>query len=1343
MNEVHKERPTGFAPTALPFQDLDDGAFEQFCTDMLNLHPVILCLRDGEVSSRRILASTRLLSGTSQRGADVRADAEHGEVWFFQCKRTKTFGPAQVARAIDLAEKGFPQADQFVLVTTCGLSEEAQGKIHERQKWRWWGASELTVEILKVRPRENAINLVHQFFGPDVAKELFLCGDQPLLTWERFFAQDLLSERQHFHHNIPFVPWSDTLAQLETFAHTGAGRALILSSAGGQGKSRLLLELAKRLEQQPQAPRDRFLNLNRHGLTAGQSNFLAGEDEDLLLIVDDAHRLDAAIQDIARATTESKSIRLLVATRPQALEAVRSHLYQNGYAERIEEPLLLPGWKSDSIHTLAEKVLDPPYRLQAERLARLADRCPLLVVLGGALINSGAWPEAMTDGEAFRERVFRSFKEGFLGLQSEGKRERLDRVISFLSFVSPTPKNETLLNKAAEVLGCSPFDIDEDLGALQAARLIVENREGIRLYPDLFADAVLLDACLAQGGRSSFLHRTILSKLPIDNFPALMRNVAQADWEARAKVTEKGLLFAPIWNEFIRRFNEGSWAADDAMDFDKLLLESHTESPPDVRRLDRRKLLRQWASFAVFLPERTLELAELAIKSVEPASSAEAESAPIRTEARASVCDALPSLLKPLVIWHHEYARRALDLLWSLDADEPRGDWANSSNAIAAIADAASFAIQKPLKTSEIVIEWLEQRFEEPAALERLRHQPWILSGLLKPFFGRAVEHNWATGRTLHISSFPVAADRTRPLRQRALAITDSFLNSEDVAFCHAIIPVIEEALHPIIGRFGSVPSEADQQSWRSDRLEVVRIVETAASTHRESPVLLLQLRRILWSRCEYDPDAIVRDECKRVFSQMPDTFELRVARVLTSWAHDEIRVTSGPTCDSDLKAAEKQWLEFRRLVARETVERFTTAAALCEFVRRQVRELAAANQSVLGGALLDTIAEISPIWSAALLEELLGAEDGTLDGVLRPVIHQAASLAPEAYRKAIESLPGRGRPEQLCSLITYFGWKQLHGGGLGSHERQAVLHATRRKEEAVMHSLASVAGLHFGNEPQWAMEVLCQLKPRGHRDGDEIMEALGQLTAKHAAVLEPEKVAQCLGNVGEFCFPERVSDQRDLEKVATAFPKQVYEHVRGLHERAEAKLMERRWPAEALALGPINDSEYVEQEISTLWENAIRAETGSFAETFRSALIRSLLWVDGETGPGRIRKLIAGCKNGDELKLATKLAAARSSTFVFQFPDIVRSLLVSSKEFAVGDAVRETLWLSACGGRRSFTNHELDPEYRYVLEQGEAMANRHRDDVVLGEFYRMIADSERHRLERTKQAFPDEEELE
>ena len=109
---------------------------------------------------------------------------------------------------------------------------------------------------------------------------------------------------------------------------------------------------------------------------------------------------------------------------------------------------------------------------------------------------------------------------------------------------------------------------------------------------------------------------------------------------------------------------------------------------------------------------------------------------------------------------------------------------------------------------------------------------------------------------------------------------------------------------------------------------------------------------------------------------------------------------------------------------------------------------------------------------------------------------------------------------------------------------------------------------------------------------------------------------------------------------------------------------------------------------------------------------------------------------------MVTELCATRGSRFVFEFPDIVKALLARSEDLAVADVVRETLRLSACGGGRSYSDHGLDPQYRYILEQGHALASRYRDDAVLHKFYRMVAESERHQREWDRRTFHDEDDV-
>ncbi|HTI71996.1 MAG TPA: hypothetical protein VMF06_18620, partial [Candidatus Limnocylindria bacterium] len=633
---------------------------------------------------------------------------------------------------------------------------------------------------------------------------------------------------------------------------------------------------------------------------------------------------------------------------------------------------------------------------------------------------------------------------------------------------------------------------------------------------------------------------------------------------------------------------------------------------------------------------------------------------------------------------------------------------------------------------AEKILEWIDHKTRDASTFHRLRKQPWILSALLKPFFGREVENSWSAGRTFHFSSLLISAQRTRPLRRKALAIIERFWRYDDVSLRQATIPVLCEAVSPLHGRFGNQPSQTDYDSWQIDRLETLQVIERAATKSSECPALLLQLRSILRDRIEYDPDQVVQDECRGILKKIPDTFELGVARVLTSFSNDEVQLKPGPTLESQLREANRLWSHFRNSIGIEVAKRFPTAGELCEFVRRQVRTLRASNLPVRGDALLESVAMISPLWCSTLLDNLLASRDETLDVFLWPMFHHASINAKESYHRAITSLPLEGRVSQLSSLVNYLGWKHIHGGGMTPFERQALFQATGRTETEVMHELSTIVAYRLSSDQELAIGILKRLTTRNERVADEILVALSQLATASDSILTSADVSLCLKNIGPCCFPETFSDARNLNKIAKLFPRQIYDHVRALHENTSKELDARhpRQLVEPLELGCFKDQSYVEQEIQIHWTEAKSIQPHSFEREYRLSLIQSLLWSDSASAFDRITQLIEASSNIDELIMIAGITATPGSQFVFRSPNLVRRLLSRSDEFFALAKMREALWLSACGGGRSFTNQELDPEYRYVLEQGETLANRYHDDRILGEFYRGIAKSERRNLE-------------
>jgi hypothetical protein len=1324
-------------PANLPFWDeLDDTHFEAYCAAFLNFNPVILCERGGKVAQVRILSALRQSTGQKQHG-DVLASADNGEKWLFECKHVKTFGPTAVREAIRKAESGFPVKDQYVLVVTCELSTAAQKEIHDQPKWMCWDAQRLTTETSKLKARDGRA-LVHRFFRKEWASRLFPGSDQPLQTWQEFFERDLSSDRAYFHHRAGYVALGDTIERLESFARGGAGRALVLSAAGGQGKSRVMLELARRLETPPHSLAVRFLNPGISGLTEEQADSLASKEQDMLLIVDDAHRLDAVLGDIARATAKARAVRLLVATRPHASAAVTSLLFKNGYEERLEEPLCMIGWRVEDIHRLAENILGPGRRREAAHLGRLADKCPLLVIIGGGLIKAGSLPDAMTDHDTFSQRVFRGFKEDFLLAQPESDRRRTDRLIRFLSLVSPAPGNKLLFSKAAEVVGCSPMGAAENFEALKAAGLIAENREGLRLYPDLFADAVLLDACLDSSGEASVFIRTALDKLSFSDFPALMRNVAQADWEVRSKKGAKSSLFDPIWREFVSRFEKSRWRPPD--ENLRRFIERSFDEKTAPRPPDRDALLGAWAGFAIYLPEKTLELAEMARRSAGTADEPLARAGEVAPAAAERLSAALTPLLAPVATWYPEYAERALDMLWSLEADPPVAPRVSAANPISAIADAGRFAADRRRSASEQVIGWLERKLQSPEGMKRVRRQPWVLSAVLKPFFARFVERSWSDSRTVTVSTALVHVEATRAIRRRALALAEQFLCSTEESLASAAVPVLREAVRGIERKFGFEPATEHYELWRADRLEALSVLRRAIAAQSMSPLLLFQLRRLLLNRREYDADAVVVERCRTLLCEAPDSFELRVARALASGAHDEIHVPPGPDSMAQAKDAQRRWGDFCRAVAKEASNRYPDAKALHAFLTEWVKALARSGSPAQAHVLIEPVAALSVNWSATLLDEFVASSDPTLDGFLWAALRAAKGNARDHYLKALADLVARGRPEQVCSLVVFLQGQAMQSSRLDQAERDTLLALTRRTEEDVLCAIASASGLALGKEPSWALELLRRLEPTGKEGQAAVLEALARLAEDHATELDGTLFAECLDNLGAY-LAEEIDECRDLQVLAGKFPVQVYERMSHLIDEVEGvgETLAAVEPfSGSIRLGAIEDENYVAREVERQWCKALGGGRQARGRLF---LARSLIWSTPDDARGFIARYIEKAATREELKLAAKLAAPQGSDFVFRFPDLVRELLTRGKDLGVSDEVHRTLWLAASGGARSHTDGRLDPEFRYILERAEDLAKRYESDPVLAGFYRGTAKSERESQEALQRAWKESEE--
>jgi len=777
-------RPNG----PLPFFDAftkDGEDFERFCTDLLNHRPAFFVEVGGIAQERRVISAERLDGGDDQGGADILVTIEGGQRWVVQCKREKGFGPTQAERARNKLEKGFPDADRYILAVTKTLTLAAREKFGP--KWEVWDPDRLTGIATRIRPKANAVELVRRYFGDAEARRLFPWTPGLWVKWQDYFQADLADTSRAFHHRLPFVGMDGLLDQLIEFAGAEEKRGAVLRGAGGQGKSRVLLELARRLWESPDPIHVQFLNPGAEVMTPDDLDLLSDDPDPTLLVVDDADRHLISLTQIARAISANNNVRLMAAVRLSAEPAVRKALLDAGLdADRVVR-CEIPRWKKSSIQQLADSALSPDCRPQIPRLAELSDRSPLLVVLGSAVVRSGLLPDAMMTQEVFEQRVLDGLLKDVLEHQPEHHRDLFRRLCQVLAFIGPVQWNPALVERIAGLVEESALDIDHALDVLISSGLVIDGSDGLQLHPPLFSDALLRQVSVNGSGQPSAFARRLSASLSLDEFPSLLRNLSIADWEASAGSTTgaEGSLMNSVWSTLLDRLQDGT--SD-----------------------ERQTLLEAWIPTAGCQPQRSLELVRWLLSEPRAESRGDADEilhfddAPAGTGLYSAaqydigVLTGAAQALLPVVVWHPDRAQEALDLLWELGGRIPSAGSEATGHPINLIAKAASLGINKPWEASESVLAWLEARLGKGHETDSRFLAPGVFSALLKPFLARFIEQDWWDGAQFRFQPFLLDPDRMSILRQRAIALINLWLRSNDAVRIREALPCIRIELEPI-----------------------------------------------------------------------------------------------------------------------------------------------------------------------------------------------------------------------------------------------------------------------------------------------------------------------------------------------------------------------------------------------------------------------------------------------------------------------------------------------------------------------------------------------------------------
>ncbi len=876
----------------LRLADLEPGQFERFFLHFLRADISLTIERNGQKLTRRIIEAQvyNAGSGREQKGIDLLVRIEGGETWVFQCKRHKTWSVAQTRTAIQKAAQY--QANHYFLVVACDPSEGVQDEMEKHPEWTFWNLDTICAEFRLRVPPSKRIEVLF-FLSPEELKRFAPSSTQALIAPGKFFEK-FLGDDKSFRHDWKLVGRQKELQALQTFVD-GPHVVQIVCAKGGEGKSRLLRELCGILEKSGVE----VLCLNPVRLNDDPEFAFVGDPPGRVVLVDDAHRVEQVptwLFGLVAEDSKKRPSKIILATRPQGVDALSHKLYETGLAEKVAPQISLGNLKKSQIKALAAEAVGEKLASFSDELARLTADSPFLTVVAGDLLRRGRlhWGKWASDQE-FRRRVFWEFEQKNLEAIPEADRDRAKGLLRFVALLAPVKVDQQFNDAAPSCLGLDVLQFETLVNRLRQSELVAGGEDGLRVIPDLFADFLVYDVCYEPRQRMQAFVEKIFEKFSGHN-AALLRNLSEATWIARANGISDDIL-KPLVEREHQRFKEATF-------------------------IQREEILKHWSRFSIFLPAESLELAKLAVglKSAPP-DRFDSYFPAHRLPSLNDVCAQIPALLTPVAKYHNQHRHEALSFLWELG-------WPNAlSNSgfgqdhpWAVIAEVIKYEPNKEIAVTLDALDWLDEQLRKPESQKVLEGKTPVLRMLIGPCFDRIVEWSWWEGRQCHFCRQFVSARKTMEIHDRALSILGWIIENGSWLAALDALSAFEAAIERVYPVQTPDPSVLDKvaEEWLPERLKALPLYEMAVKRHAQLAVRY-KVRQTLKRKVVRDNDPSFTAGARRVIGCIPEDLALRTVVALVSRDADEIedRVGSSWTED-DRKRVASLWDEKVRGISAE-----------------------------------------------------------------------------------------------------------------------------------------------------------------------------------------------------------------------------------------------------------------------------------------------------------------------------------------------------------------------------------------------------------------------------------------
>jgi len=1106
----------------------------------------------------------------------------------------------------------------------------------------------------------------------------------------------------------------ELLDSLEDFALKDASEgdpfATVLPGRGGVGKSKVAYHLSKQLQEEHECI-VRFIDRDQD---VEPDNLQLLPKEDVFLIADDAQErgdMGVLLSLLERRRIDGHQDKLLILTRPSAVERLKTDLTSSGSDPseyKVMEPL--ESFGRDDMRALAREALGEGFSEHAEHLVRVAGDSPLVVAVGGQLIQrERISPELLERSKDFRDILLGCFRDTLVGdISDQFSSPNVKRVLELTAALSPVrPEDEDYLELAAEFLGIEVRTLDEIYQRLEQAGVLFRRGGLVRITPDVLSDHILHDACVSDRGTPTDFAQDVYNRFSERAAEQLLPNLAELDWRLGQSDGRSPTVLQGIWSDIEEQFDGADWR-------------------------ERRNILKQVKEAARYLPRRALSLAERAIRQPVEVED-EHRDGFVESQIAREITEILHRVGLSL-----DFLPRSLQLLWEMTDDD---HLQTSQKAHSKLSDIAEYGRWKPPYVQEVVLEKAEEWLENGDVLSREPKRSLI--DVIEPILDKAAESSYTEGHTFHMSPFVVNRDAPyiRELRKHAFCIVRNYGTSKDASLWSALraLDLYIDMLSGPAPLGGMKVTPENKQQFDPERVWALGAIQELRA-HWDSPVLdLIAVRRLYWHA---EHGGIQRNSrayrcVQEIASEIKPTFEFRLVRCLLYSVNFRMPDREDHPEGFGAHAVESEAL--RRTTAQDFLERFPEPDEGAGQIESRLTHLdefgnVLDHSSPDPRAFLQFLTDEASEYGAGLIRHAIDNPDGYLANYVGDMLAiLERSEAGKAFRLSQEAVQAHDKLARSAAQ-SHEAWYESAKDEDVDMWGKLLRHSSRNVQLAALRSLKSLA---FDGE----VDPVLQHAPRTRVGEDtEVADKLFSLfDAGHG--IDPES----LSNEQIKALLEKLNFVSQLDK---HWIRAFVDHASYRTSEAVFDLLIRRLevaPNREVGyhtIGPGRIEEFQSPETleglreSDNYDDMLREVRSYLLNEGVSASMASNLFLSLSNGLGEngLEVLTEWIGSGEEERINAVCRVLRKAAydFVLENPSFVDETLesVGSYDGEVFDRLKEALHSSASTGTRSGVPHKPFPKDARLQDEGKQIAKDFSPWSEAHEFYSELSRRAEKRIE-------------